>query len=271
MPNLPTPHPPISEADYVRLMGRVLVEGGNRSLKKSFKRSATRFVLSHFVRCYADLLLLTGGWRTDDPHHAIKVFTEGSGAVGACWHGNLVAMLLAYRSLCRTVKLSARYMVLSSESNDGELVARLFRDCGGNNVRGSVKKRGAGAVIGSVNELKQGANLFITIDGPRGPKHQPKGGALHMARLSGRPIIPVAGSFGRMFQFRGSWDEFQLPIPFGCFTFHVGEPLFVPANATGDKGDEYLEKLRERMQEVTARAEREPVSVIGLGKPRQRR
>jgi|GEM_PF-3451747 len=271
MPNLATPSEPFTDAQYVAMMNHLRVHGGSRRGTLGFKKRMTHAAISLLVRAYTDLVLLSGGARLDDPWGAVNILTEGSGALGASWHGNLLSTLLGYRSLCRAVKLSARYQSFTSESSDGEMICRIFRDCGGNSVRGSSSRRAVEGLLSSVRELKAGANIFITLDGPRGPRFKPKGGALNIARLSGRPIIPVAGSFGRMIQFRGSWDHFELPLPFGCFTFHLGEPLFVPESAKDQKAEPFQLKLKQRMDEVTARAEREPVRVYGVGKAKQRK
>ncbi len=42
-----------------------------------------------------------------------------------------------------------------------------------------------------IAELAAGTNIGITPDGPKGPRHRVKQGIIELARISGRPIVPV--------------------------------------------------------------------------------
>ena len=82
----------------------------------------------------------------------------------------------------------------------------------------------------------------MTPDGPTGPRHQLKEGVVQLARLSGRPIVPLAFacSHGHRFQ---SWDRFLLPYPWGKAVYAVGEPLYYDENET-------IEDFQSRVQEA---------------------
>ena len=66
----------------------------------------------------------------------------------------------------------------------------------------------------------------ITPDGPRGPPWKFKPGAVLLAQLSQRPIIPLGYAASRAWKIQ--WDRFVIPKPFARIAIAVGEPVYVP-------------------------------------------
>ena len=60
---------------------------------------------------------------------------------------------------------------------------------------------------------KENRAICITVDGPRGPRHEVKQGVVYLAQLTGAKIVLVRAFMARRIVF-GSWDRFQLPLPF---------------------------------------------------------
>ncbi|NOY05942.1 MAG: hypothetical protein GXO82_04835 [Chlorobi bacterium] len=54
--------------------------------------------------------------------------------------------------------------------------------------------------------------MCITPDGPRGPRHEMKMGAVRLAQKTGTPLILFAVGFKKYWSLR-SWDGFQIPKP----------------------------------------------------------
>jgi lysophospholipid acyltransferase (LPLAT)-like uncharacterized protein len=75
--------------------------------------------------------------------------------------------------------------------------------------------------------VKQQISPAITPDGPRGPVHEFKQGAVVLAQLTGKPILPIAVSASRTLRF-STWDRFELPLPFSRVVISIGEPVIVP-------------------------------------------
>jgi len=261
----------LTDLEAVRLAEAVRLTGGSRYLKSSLKHRLLRTVASNAARAVVDLTIATSGARVDDPFNAHEIMMRQEGMIGACWHNKLLAMLLGFRAYFGRCYTSSRCVAVISESEDGEIIARFFRDLGGNCIRGSSSRRAEDALRGMVRELERGASVFITPDGPRGPKYRLADGLIQAARLSQRPIVPVSGSFGRSLRLRSTWDEFEVPLPFGRFTFHFGQPTFVPREMSAREYDEVKSLVLARMMETTARADAEPARVYQIGKPRTKR
>jgi len=114
---------------------------------------------------------------------------------------------------------------LISPSVDGELGAMLVRRFGGAVIRGSSTHTGARALRDYYQALvKDNVSPAITPDGPRGPRFRFKPGAILLAQISGRPILPMSYAASRAWLIK--WDKFVIPMPFARIA--IGPPCYVP-------------------------------------------
>jgi len=60
----------------------------------------------------------------------------------------------------------------------------------------------------------------------RGPRFKFKPGALLLAQMSGRPILPMAYAASRAWRIK--WDRFVIPMPFARIAIAIGPPCYVP-------------------------------------------
>ena len=140
------------------------------------------------------------------------------------WHQHQV---FCARYLLERRDLGLRPGFLISPSVDGEIGARLARRLGGEAIRGSSTTTGARALRELYEALVQrGVSPVITPDGPRGPAFEFKPGAVLLAKLSGRPMLPMAFYASRSIRFH--WDRFVLPLPGSRIVVAIGEPRWVP-------------------------------------------
>ncbi len=138
----------------------------------------------------------------------------------AFWHGELLMQPFLYQKFRGKHKAS----VMVSEHSDGELIVRVIRFFGIEAVRGSSRKGGVKALVGALKLLRQGYDVAITPDGPKGPRYSVAPGVLALARKGGAPIYPFSYRSSRQWEL-GSWDRFIIPKPFSTLHFFVGEPL----------------------------------------------
>lgn len=164
----------------------------------------------------------------------------------AFWHAQLAMM--------PWVQLGNLTAVPISRSADGEVTALLFRKLGVEPVRGSSSRGGAVAARALVAACRRGLDLGITPDGPRGPARVVQPGASWIARVSGRPLLPVAFACTRHRRLR-SWDRMLVPLPFGRGVFVYGELLWVAPDADEEGLRRADAELARRLAEVTDRAD----------------
>lgn len=156
---------------------------------------------------------------------ADRLWRQGENVIACFWHGRLLAMPFAYKR--------GRGKVLISRHRDGEFIARVVHYFGLGAVRGSHRKGGSVSSIREMLiELKRGVDIAITPDGPKGPRYCMKEGIIELARISHKPILPIAYSATKKKVFN-SWDRFVLPYPFSKIVFLWGEPIYVSKEITG--------------------------------------
>ena len=116
---------------------------------------------------------------------------------------------------------------LVSPSVDGELGAMMLRRFGAVIIRGSSTHTGARALRDYYQALtRDNVSTVITPDGPRGPRFKFKPGALLLAQMSGRPVLPLSYAASRAWLVK--WDKFVIPVPFSRIAIVVGPPRYVP-------------------------------------------
>ncbi|WP_321531194.1 lysophospholipid acyltransferase family protein [uncultured Desulfuromonas sp.] len=159
------------------------------------------------------------------------------------WHDQLLLMAQGYQGPGSQILISA--------SKDGELIARTMHHLGQHAVRGSSSRGGRAAFKQLVRLAREAKDLVITPDGPRGPRHELKEGVVQLARLSGRPVVPMALVASRGHRF-ASWDRFLLPYPFGRLVYAYGTPQYC---AKEDDPQQFRQRLEQAMTETQLNAE----------------
>jgi lysophospholipid acyltransferase (LPLAT)-like uncharacterized protein len=144
---------------------------------------------------------------------------------------------------------------LISPSVDGEIGAMLVRRVQGHVIRGSSTATGAKALRDYYDALtKQGVSPVITPDGPRGPRFEFKPGAILLAQMSGRQILPMAYYARRAILFH--WDKFVIPMPFTRIVIAIGEPVSVPRTLNAESLAALQLQLKTRLRELFGSAKR---------------
>ncbi len=123
-------------------------------------------------------------------------------------------------------------------------------------VRGSSTRGGAAALRGAVRKLRDGWDVGITPDGPRGPRHEVQPGVIEIARLSGAAVVPVTFAAHPAWEM-SSWDRFLVPRPFARGLFLYGEPMAIPRQAGDGQREALRSRLGQALTDLTRRAERD--------------
>ncbi|RMG13782.1 MAG: hypothetical protein D6729_14525, partial [Deltaproteobacteria bacterium] len=87
---------------------------------------------------------------------------------------------------------------------------------------------GSGGLVALLRVARRGTPVAFAVDGGHGPVHTVHGGVVTLARLTGRPVVPVGGSARPRLVFRRAWDRFLLPLPFARVAIVFGPPQPVP-------------------------------------------
>lgn len=154
------------------------------------------------------------------------------------WHGEV--FIFPYK------RGSWRIFTIVSRSNDGEYLARVLQEQCVYPLRGSSSRGGLAALLRGAKFMREEKmHACITIDGPRGPRHEPKDGALFLAHRAGAHIVPMRAVYSSAKIF-GSWDKFMLPRPFSKVTMIFGEPYCIDAE---ELTEDVLARERQRLKD----------------------
>lgn len=157
------------------------------------------------------------------------------------WHNRLIVIPILYERLLRHRKGAA----LISRSKDGGLLANCIKRFGGETVRGSSSRGGSSALAALKRKLSDGYDVYITPDGPRGPRYELSPGAIWLAQASGARILRVDAESSAVWRL-GRWDGFMIPKPFAKVRVTLN-PLHSVLSTTGT---EEFEAERMRLQDL---------------------
>jgi lysophospholipid acyltransferase (LPLAT)-like uncharacterized protein len=156
--------------------------------------------------------------------HLQAALCKAPSLVPCFWHQHQ-AFCAKYLLAQRVHGLTVGWLI--SPSVDGEIGAMLVRRVGGRVIRGSSTHTGARALRDYYRALVQeDVSPVITPDGPRGPRFKFKPGAILLAQMSGRPMLPLAYAASRAWLVK--WDKFVIPWPFARIAIAIGPPRYVP-------------------------------------------
>jgi lysophospholipid acyltransferase (LPLAT)-like uncharacterized protein len=145
-------------------------------------------------------------------------------------------------------------VVITSQSFDGEYIARFIQRFGYGAVRGSSTRGGVAALVEMIRLMRAGLPMGFTIDGPKGPKYVAKIGACLLAKKTGNPMMPFAVEAEKFWSLK-SWDNLQIPKPFSRARLIIAEPVYVPADASDEVLENKRLELQKSLDELVARGE----------------
>jgi lysophospholipid acyltransferase (LPLAT)-like uncharacterized protein len=167
---------------------------------------------------YLAFALRTTRWQIEGGDH-LDPFRRDVPVIITFWHECLPLMPAGWAEL-RRESPARRGAVLISRHRDGRFIAAILARFaidivhGSSGKPGARDKGGAAAIRALLARLHDGNAVIVTPDGPRGPSRVAAGGAIHLAALSGAPILPAAARLRHRLILR-TWDRMILPLPFG--------------------------------------------------------
>lgn len=95
----------------------------------------------------------------------------------------------------------------------------------------------------------------FAIDGPLGPQHAVKPGAIKIASMLGHSIVPVSVASHRKKIMRRRWDKREWPFWGTGVALSVGDPIYIPAGIKGAALNEWIVKVTQAIHEADKHAE----------------
>ena len=158
--------------------------------------------------------LLTATVRLE-PRNAIAAGADGP-VIFACLHRDILPCLLFVHA--------ARPHLLVSGSEDGAILVHALAGSGFRFVRGATGDGGGRALVALRRVLEGGGAVGIAVDGPKGPFGEVRDGVAQLARLTGRPIMPLVAEAPHALRLH-TWDRTVVPLPGSRVAVRMGSPL----------------------------------------------
>ena len=171
---------------------------------------------------------------------------EGFAGIHTLWHDCIYLAIYFWK------RRGIVYM--TSQSFDGEYIARFLQRFGFGAARGSSTRGGVGAMVEMARLLRAGIPVGFTVDGPKGPRRVAKMGAVLLAKKTGQPILPFNVTARRFWQ-ANSWDRFEVPLPFTRALLEIAPPVYVPTDADDATLRAKLIELQSKMDELNRHGE----------------
>ncbi|MFN0021846.1 MAG: lysophospholipid acyltransferase family protein [Pirellulaceae bacterium] len=198
--------------------------------KSRFLARIAGWLVAQLVR----LWLCTLRVHVDDAHGIANPRASGSRRLIYCfWHEDL----LSWASLFR----GSGVQLLISHSRGGAVFGSMIDGLGLHASR-------------NVGTERNGANVGVAPDGPRGPRQEFQAGALLLASRTGMPLVAMALAYDRPWRL-ARWDRFVIPRPFSRVVLCMNKPLPVSAGAGSKSLEDQRLRVAGMMQESASRAE----------------
>ncbi len=164
----------------------------------------------------------------------------GKKCVIVFWHGQQFYPIYHFRN--------NKIAIMVSLSNDGEIQNKILSSFGYEVVRGSSSRGAVSGLIGLIRKMREGSDVAIALDGPRGPYQTAKEGVNYIAIKEDCFVLPIACAFNSYKQF-GAWDKYMLPYPYSSGVMLVGRPIMPNKLNIAAMTHKHLEKLLISMSE----------------------
>jgi len=210
---------------------------------RTLRRAVAAYLIGTAISALLALWALTWRKDTEDLEKLDRHVAKGDHLVAVFWHGKYFSLfaLAAGRDVT----------VLTTRSFRGDVIARICRWFGYRPVQiaHGVETH---TLARLENDLSDNHAMLaaIAIDGPLGPAHQPKIGALRIASDLGFRLIPVSVSGTPRHVVENRWDKHEIPLPFAKVRVAVGEPVDVPKSLSAEDLPEWQDRLREKIEAI---------------------
>lgn len=149
--------------------------------------------------------------------------------------------------------------IIVARHADAEPLSQAIASFGMGLIRGAgagdrKKDRGGAAALRlALRTLDSGRAIGCSLDAPPGPARICGLGIITIARLSGKPIVPVAIASSR-FKVLDTWSRFTINLPFSTIGYVMGEPIHIPRDIDAEGIERYRLEVEAAMNAATRTA-----------------
>ena len=212
---------------------------------RKIRQDTLRFIGNYFLFNVVNVLCKTLRITFINKNVIEKLDKDGKNYVLAFWHGSMLIPWFLGRN--------KNFAALISKSKDGDLLSRILKGWHYEVVRGSSSTGGNVALGIMVDYAKNNYSIAITPDGPKGPIHKSKAGAVITAKKSGLPLVMVGIGHEKK-RILKSWDKFEIPKFFSKVKVVYSDPVFVKSDLSYDETYKVIENCELELNKLHKKA-----------------
>ncbi len=162
------------------------------------------------------------------------------------WHGRYLPLfaLLRGRPAC----------VFTSQSDRGRVIAEICRNFGYDCVLVPARNQGQAYEL-MQRALERHQNGGIAVDGPLGPFHRVKRGAIKLASELGYIVVPASATARRKRIIAKRWDRMEFPGWFTQVGLAIGTPMEIPEHLSAEATQVWAARVHTALEQLDRRAE----------------
>ncbi|AKH99270.1 hypothetical protein IMCC20628_00546 [Hoeflea sp. IMCC20628] len=177
-----------------------------------------------------------------------RYIADGHQVLAVFWHGKYLPLF--------PLAQGRNAVVITMNSFRGRVIGSISKWFGYRPVLlpTEVKGRGYQALV---QQVKDHAGLIaLALDGPTGPYHRIRSGALHLSAFHGVALAPVGVASSRKLVLSSRWDKQEAPLPFSRVVVAVGDMIELTQAGDGHDTTDWETTVMKGMDAVELQAEK---------------
>lgn len=213
---------------------------------RKIRQDALRVIGNYVLYGLATLLCRSLKINIKNSSAVESFFEEKKRIVLAFWHGTMLIPWFVHRD--------KNFAAMVSKSKDGGLLERVLKPLNYKVIRGSSHTGGSVALGVLVDLARNECSIAMTPDGPRGPLHKMKPGAVIAAKRANIPIVLLGVGYQKKREL-SSWDKFQVPKFFSRVNLVYSDPISIDEELSYDDTSKVIEECEIKLNELQREAE----------------
>lgn len=166
----------------------------------------------------------------------INEYAREHNFIGAFWHGELLMLPFLYKHFQKEVskERDKGFYIVQSHHFDAELMVRVIALFHLRSLRGSSSKGGLRVLMEALKLLREGYDIGLSLDGPKGPYHTISDGIVAMSQKTEKHIIPIRVVYSRYWELK-TWDKFRIPKPFSRIDYYMSDGFVIDKDMNLDE------------------------------------
>lgn len=213
---------------------------------KNLKQNILRFAGNYFLYIALNFLCKSLRFKIVNEKAIDSLIQKKQKFILAFWHGTMLYPWFYHRN--------KKLLGLTSQSKDGDLLAKILKRWNYNVVRGSSSKGGEIALGIMIDYAKHEGSVAITPDGPKGPRHKLKAGAVITAKKSNTPLVLLGVGY-KSKNHLNNWDSFEIPKPFSKVKLIYSDPIEISSDLNYEETSKKIHEAEEKLKSLQHQAE----------------